>query len=401
MIHFTHPLFLWALAGLSIPIGVHLLSRKEGKVLRLGSLRHVEETSTQQFKGIRLNEILLLILRCLILALLCLLMSGMKIKYSGEKKWVLIEKGLETDSRVLPILDSLKDSGYEAHYLDQHFPILGDSIPAGPSINYRMIVRQLTEMNLTEAVVFAYNRADGFTGLRAPLPPTIQWIEIPMDNHDYLLSTIALPDGQVSLRTGHSGATMTNFTTEVTARNIAGVNPPDTISILISGDEKYAYSKRILKAAIAAIQESFPVVIRMTTKNTEKAHFNWCIWISDKEIPKGVAEKYLVLKVQTSQDLIVKENYHQWDITQLLNEELALKSNLTLQVAQLLLPVTAQWRVAAQNDRRMLPEPIAWSAPGKGSQFGVISMASAETYLSAMLLILLLIERSVAYQRNQ
>ena len=65
----AQPIMLWALAGLSIPIAIHLLSRKEGKVIYLGSLRHLRETSTQQFRGIKLNEILLLVLRSLWTAL--------------------------------------------------------------------------------------------------------------------------------------------------------------------------------------------------------------------------------------------------------------------------------------------------------------------------------------------
>jgi hypothetical protein len=51
MIQFAQPIFLWALTALAVPIGIHLLSRKEGKVVKMGSLRHLRETSTQQFKG--------------------------------------------------------------------------------------------------------------------------------------------------------------------------------------------------------------------------------------------------------------------------------------------------------------------------------------------------------------
>ncbi|MBP9924506.1 MAG: BatA domain-containing protein, partial [Cyclobacteriaceae bacterium] len=69
MIQFAQPIFLWALTALAIPIGIHLLSRKEGKVVKMGSLRHLRETSTQQFKGIKLNELLLLALRCLLIIL--------------------------------------------------------------------------------------------------------------------------------------------------------------------------------------------------------------------------------------------------------------------------------------------------------------------------------------------
>ena len=99
MMRFVNPLLLWSLAGLVIPLGIHLLSRKEGKVLRLGSLRHVQETSTQQFKGIRLNEIVLLMLRCAMIILLSLLgvackLSKLEICYGllSKRDWNLIHK---------------------------------------------------------------------------------------------------------------------------------------------------------------------------------------------------------------------------------------------------------------------------------------------------------------------
>lgn len=65
--NFTQPLFLWTLAGAFIPIAIHLLSRKEGKVVKVGSLRHMEESNTSRFKSIRLNETLLLLARCLMI----------------------------------------------------------------------------------------------------------------------------------------------------------------------------------------------------------------------------------------------------------------------------------------------------------------------------------------------
>jgi len=72
---FKQPILLWALAGLIVPLAIHLLSRKEGQVIRLGSLRHLRETSTQQFRGIKLNEILLLALRSLLVILFVLLIN--------------------------------------------------------------------------------------------------------------------------------------------------------------------------------------------------------------------------------------------------------------------------------------------------------------------------------------
>jgi hypothetical protein len=80
MIQFAQPIFLWALTALAVPIGIHLLSRKEGKVVKMGSLRHLRETSTKQFKGIKLNELLLLALRCLLIILFVSLLAGLSME---------------------------------------------------------------------------------------------------------------------------------------------------------------------------------------------------------------------------------------------------------------------------------------------------------------------------------
>ena len=70
---FVNAIWLWGLTGLIIPIGIHLLSRKQGKVIRFGSIRHLDETSTRHFRAIslttcRLTAILFIFLLVLLLA---------------------------------------------------------------------------------------------------------------------------------------------------------------------------------------------------------------------------------------------------------------------------------------------------------------------------------------------
>ena len=123
---FAHPIWLWGLTGLLIPIGIHLLSRKEGKVVRMGSIRYLEDSTTKQFRSLRLNEVLLLILRCLAIALLVVLLSGLQFNTSGshQKKWLVVEAGLEHDARFSSLSDSLKKEGYELKQLAKGFPAL-------------------------------------------------------------------------------------------------------------------------------------------------------------------------------------------------------------------------------------------------------------------------------------
>src|SRR5690349_19991703 len=94
------PILLWTLGGLAIPIAIQLLSRKEGRVLKLGSLRHVQGTSTQQFRGIRLNEVPLLVVRCILIGLFCFIVAGLFFAGARETKWVVVEKGLDQQPRI-------------------------------------------------------------------------------------------------------------------------------------------------------------------------------------------------------------------------------------------------------------------------------------------------------------
>src|SRR5690606_31873789 len=95
MIQFLNPAWLWALLGMLVPIAIHLLSRKEGKVIPMGSTRFLSETSTSKFRSIKLNEVALLLLRCLLIALLVFFLAGVTIRSSQREKWILIEPGLE------------------------------------------------------------------------------------------------------------------------------------------------------------------------------------------------------------------------------------------------------------------------------------------------------------------
>src|ERR1700712_798811 len=101
MIQFLHPAFLWGLSAIAIPVAIHLLSLKEGKVILIGSLRHFTGSPAKNSKSIRLNELLLLTLRILIIIWLVALLAGIYLtaRFTSPKKWLLIEKGIEKETR--------------------------------------------------------------------------------------------------------------------------------------------------------------------------------------------------------------------------------------------------------------------------------------------------------------
>src|SRR6478736_2668354 len=175
---FLNPIWLWGLTGLLIPTGIHMLSRKEGKVIRVGSVRHLEETSTRQFRKIRLNEVVLLALRCLLITLVVLLLSGLTFnRYNtNDINYVLLEKGMENESDFKPLVDSLKEKGFEVRRLAHGFPLLEDSAVTDSNINYWSLIESLKKEQMQQVVILSYNYANGFKGKRIELPANVHWI---------------------------------------------------------------------------------------------------------------------------------------------------------------------------------------------------------------------------------
>ena len=119
-----NPIWLWGLTGLLIPIGIHLLSRKEGMIIKFGSLRHLEESQTKQSIRIRLNEVTLLILRCVLIFLFVILLCGLSVDLfrSQKSQWLVLEDGLEHDNSMRSLVDSLKEQGFEIKSMRKGFP---------------------------------------------------------------------------------------------------------------------------------------------------------------------------------------------------------------------------------------------------------------------------------------
>src|SRR5258708_37090933 len=107
------------MAGIALPVLLHLWNDKQGKVLPIGSIAFLEKGSRRQARSRKLSEWGLLLLRCGLLLLLALLLSGpfwrkaaMRTKPTG---WVL---GVGEDGPGQPYkprIDALSKGGYGRH----------------------------------------------------------------------------------------------------------------------------------------------------------------------------------------------------------------------------------------------------------------------------------------------
>ncbi|MFW5841003.1 MAG: BatA domain-containing protein, partial [Planctomycetota bacterium] len=81
---------LIGLAGISLPIVIHLLNRRRAQVTAWGAMRFLLEAMASQNRRIRIEEMLLLVLRCLLVAMVVLAMARPFLPSRGNMPWSLI-----------------------------------------------------------------------------------------------------------------------------------------------------------------------------------------------------------------------------------------------------------------------------------------------------------------------
>ena len=93
--NFTQPVMLWGVLAIAVPVFIHIWNKKKGIVIEWATTQWLLDKSQQQHRGIRLDNILLLVLRCLLIILLAFLLSQPVInlfnKSQSDKKVHLVE----------------------------------------------------------------------------------------------------------------------------------------------------------------------------------------------------------------------------------------------------------------------------------------------------------------------
>jgi hypothetical protein len=80
-------IFLWGLVAVAIPILIHLLNRRKATLVDWGAMRFLLESLTSRSRRILIEEIILMALRCLIIALLVLAMARLFVPTRSIIPW--------------------------------------------------------------------------------------------------------------------------------------------------------------------------------------------------------------------------------------------------------------------------------------------------------------------------
>jgi len=186
---FLNSIWLFALAALSIPIAIHLWNIKRGKTLKVGSISLITISSQKKSRSLKLNDLLLLLLRCLLLTLVAFILAAplwQRHNLSTVKGWVLIPKEdlKESHQKFKSTIDSLNKAGYEFHYFNKGFEktdfskaLADTTIYKNTNISYWSLAQQLDgQVPPTLPVhLFTSNNANHFTGKKPEISLALYW----------------------------------------------------------------------------------------------------------------------------------------------------------------------------------------------------------------------------------
>jgi len=80
VLQFAHPAYLWGILAIALPILVHLFNQRRPRPLSFGAIEFVLRSQRQKARRLRLRQILLLALRCLLIAAVALALARPSLK---------------------------------------------------------------------------------------------------------------------------------------------------------------------------------------------------------------------------------------------------------------------------------------------------------------------------------
>lgn len=230
MLWFSAPFALFSLVALTIPLVIHLLHRRPGKRIKVGSIKFLQESQRHRFKSFRLHEVPLLLLRAALVAILAMLLaqpfwvsSDEVFRHKGAA-WALLSPEALAHAQNSPLrdeIDSLRNLGYELRLFAPGFPLL-TSYSAPQKLNeiedYWSLLRELDAIlpDSSRLVIYASNQIKHFRGERPALRANVTWRTLPETKpNQWILEARWLGQDSLLAVAGFSDARQTLFAREV------------------------------------------------------------------------------------------------------------------------------------------------------------------------------------------
>lgn len=377
--NFLQPTYLWGLLFILVPLVIHLLNKGDVKTIKVGSVRYLTEQETKQTRQIRLNELLLLFLRMLLLAFLVLATTEpvLPSKNKNVALTYLVEPSLINSGQMDTFLKEAP--GVPIRLFANNFPALDSENLPQEVPDYWQLAQELPNLESDSIVVFSKARMTGIRGKRPVIPATVFWIVMDeVEVTDSLIGATATIDGAV-VHTIKSDASYTDIENTFISKNQIAyssedsiiteqneisktipIYPKDTLRIGISYDVEFLKEKLFFTAAFEAIAEYSQrhlVLEEVTGANPlGKTTFHLRVWLK-RDIPPKIEGKLIRYQADTLATKIIEKASEKdlFYLTQRLTIDRVLRERLTEDLLQIVITAPALEAAISSLDKRTLP----------------------------------------------
>ena len=428
---FAEPSYLWALLGLLVPIAIHLWSKKEAKTIKIGSVQLLSESKSRQSSSIQLNEWWLLLLRMAIISLITLVMAKphWQSKVNNSKLTYIIEPELARNENFMARFIDLQ--------ADQDIRLLQSGLPENDieyansqdfrSADYWSLASEMNALKTDSIIVFTHGYAKGLKGARPETNHDINWIVLDS------AQTVEKPllayqkEKNIALFTANNSPVVSKIATKtielgdayqltsngdsLQVSSSSSVKIPliqqSALEVSLVYTDSLSTDKRYIEAALAALSTYLNREIKvesfLDSELLENKEADLMIWLSTKPAPV-TARKTLVFKNDSIANSLITndENENTFYITERITTENALSGRLTENLLSILDVDEELRELQANTDIRSVTEAdletnFIESSTSKTHQ----ASWNLNPYLWIVLLVLLIVERFVAYKRKQ
>ena len=430
---FAQPSYLWALLGLLVPIAIHLWSKKEAKTIKIGSVQLLSESKSRQSSSIQLNEWWLLLLRMAIISLITLVMAKpqWQSKVNNSKLTYIIEPEFAKNEKFMARFTDLQ-ADQEIRLLQSGLPINDNEYANSDDFNsadYWSLASEMDALQTDSIIVFTNGYAKGLKGAKPETNHDINWIvfdstqtiEKPLlayqtdknitlftANNSPVASKIATKNielGDVYQLTSN-GDSLQVLSSNLNSTKIPLIQQPALEVSLIYADSLSA-DKRYITAALAVLSTYLNRDIKVESsldnevlKNKES---DLTIWLSTKPALVSAQKKLVFKNDSISNALIIKgENENTFYITERITTENAVSGRLTENLLSILDVNKEVSELQAKADIRSVTEADLETNFKENKAFKTHKANwNLNPYVWVVLLVLLIVERFVAYKRTQ
>ena len=417
MPQFLLPAFLIGLSGIVIPVLVHLWNTRDSRVIKVGSIRWIQESASVKVSRIRLSEIALLLLRIVIISLLVLLLADMRSGFfkaeTTDVNWVLVDPAIEDLTGFNDTIEVMKERGWEIRLLQPTFPLLDDREQFSDNENFWELLKELDLEAIKPDSVMVFSRSMGsnFKGVRPELGIAVRWVTVPsqadelrpvlaLSLADSLLLFYAKPEGlNIILKPGQhqykltkeEGSSYVNF-----PQYKIVVNALDSLQILVSGDEESDHFKNLL-ASIQAVNAMTLLPLGIDKNVEAEIVFN----LTDS-IKNGTSLTFINGKDQKLNGMLLNDvtDVSTYYITKDLSIDQMMKYGFVKELYDLFTQkLQNEIRSNSRIELSVATVQPQWAQPTANSKSAELSALTAPLWL--LLIALLAVERIISHRKNQ